>query len=174
MISRFRRDIYGICALLSCYTAYSSKSLLTFRQNLWVPSSGLKKSKYKASHRSVLCVISGFRRDGDEFCALLGCYTACSGKSLPKFRDNLSVPSSGIKNSSEVQRRAWPVSKYSYIRISKSIRIEILSFCSHGAINLSSWGQESECPKQAVDMIHSRVTYPFICPAASIFASEKF
>jgi len=30
-------------------------------------------------------------------CALLGCYAACNGNSLPTFRDNLSVPSSRVK-----------------------------------------------------------------------------
>ena len=40
-----------------------------------------------------------FRRDVDETCALLGCYTAYSGNSLPKFRGNLSVPSSRFEKS---------------------------------------------------------------------------
>jgi len=44
-------------------------------------------------------VISGFRRDIDEICALLGHYAAYSGNFLPKFRDNLSAPSSRVKNS---------------------------------------------------------------------------
>jgi len=43
-------------------------------------------------------VISGFRSEVDENCALLGCYTASCGDFLPTFRGNLSVPSSGIKN----------------------------------------------------------------------------
>jgi hypothetical protein len=34
----------------------------------------------------------------DENCALLGYYAASSGNSLPTFRDNLSVPSSKVKN----------------------------------------------------------------------------
>ena len=38
------------------------------------------------------CVISGFRRELDETCVLLGYYVACSGNSLPTFQDNLSVP----------------------------------------------------------------------------------
>jgi hypothetical protein len=41
---------------------------------------------------SVLCMISGFRRDIDEICALVGYYAALSGSSVPTFRDNLSVP----------------------------------------------------------------------------------
>ena len=39
-------------------------------------------------------VISGFRPNVDEICALLGCYAAWSGNSLPTLRDDLSVPSS--------------------------------------------------------------------------------
>ena len=38
------------------------------------------------------CEISGFRREVDENCALLGYYAACSSNSLPTFQDNLSVP----------------------------------------------------------------------------------
>jgi len=37
-------------------------------------------------------VITGFRREVDENCALLGYYAASSGNSLTTFRDNLSVP----------------------------------------------------------------------------------
>jgi len=33
-------------------------------------------------------VTSGFRREVDESCALLGSYSASSGNFLPKFRDN--------------------------------------------------------------------------------------
>jgi len=44
-------------------------------------------------------VISGFRRQVDEICASLGYYTASSGHFLSKFRDNLSVPSSGGQES---------------------------------------------------------------------------
>jgi hypothetical protein len=42
-------------------------------------------------------VISGFRRDVDEICALLRHYAASSSNPLPTFRDNLSVPFSSTK-----------------------------------------------------------------------------
>jgi hypothetical protein len=45
--------------------------------------------------------ISGFRRDVDEICALLRCYAAASGNPVPKFRDNVLVPSSRGKKSNE-------------------------------------------------------------------------
>ena len=38
------------------------------------------------------CEVPGFRREVDENCALLGCYSASSGEFLRTFRDNLSVP----------------------------------------------------------------------------------
>jgi len=40
---------------------------------------------------------SGFCRDMDENCDLLGYYAACNGNFLPTFRDNLSVPYSTVK-----------------------------------------------------------------------------
>jgi len=40
-----------------------------------------------------LCGTSGFHRRVDEAFALPGCYAAYVGSCLPKFRDNLSVPS---------------------------------------------------------------------------------
>ena len=46
-----------------------------------------------------LCEIPDFGRGVDENYALLGYYAACIGTSLSKFRVNLSVPSSRIKNS---------------------------------------------------------------------------
>jgi hypothetical protein len=46
-----------------------------------------------------LSVISGFRRDADEICALLGYNAASSGNPLPTFRDNVSVQSSRVKKS---------------------------------------------------------------------------
>jgi hypothetical protein len=42
--------------------------------------------------------ISLIRCEVYENCAILGYYAACSVNSLPTFRDNLRVPSSGIKN----------------------------------------------------------------------------
>jgi len=47
---------------------------------------------------AILFVISGFCREVDENCALPGHYAASSGNLLSKFRDILSVPSSGVKN----------------------------------------------------------------------------
>jgi hypothetical protein len=41
-------------------------------------------------------LISGFRRDADEICAVLGYYAASSGNRLPTFRDNVLVPSSKV------------------------------------------------------------------------------
>jgi hypothetical protein len=43
--------------------------------------------------------MSGFRCDVGDICALLGYYAASNGNPLLKFRDNVSVPSSGVKKS---------------------------------------------------------------------------
>jgi hypothetical protein len=44
-------------------------------------------------------VISSFYRDADEICTLLGYYAASSGNPLPTFRENVTVPSAGVKKS---------------------------------------------------------------------------
>jgi hypothetical protein len=49
-------------------------------------------------------VISGFRRDVDEICALLGYYAASTGNPLPTFRDNVLVPTSRVKKSMKKNR----------------------------------------------------------------------
>jgi hypothetical protein len=46
-------------------------------------------------------MISGFHRDVNEICGLLGNYTASWGNYLPTFRDNVSVASSRV----EISRR---------------------------------------------------------------------
>jgi hypothetical protein len=50
-----------------------------------------RNTDVKITNRIVL--ISGFRRDVDEICGLLGYYAASCGNCLPTFRDNVSVPS---------------------------------------------------------------------------------
>ena len=47
------------------------------------------------------CVTSGFRREVDKNCALLGHYAASSGNFLQTFWDNLSVPFSLSQNVSK-------------------------------------------------------------------------
>jgi hypothetical protein len=42
-------------------------------------------------------MISGFRRNFDEVCALVEHYTALCGNCVPMFQDNVSVPSSRVK-----------------------------------------------------------------------------
>jgi hypothetical protein len=42
-------------------------------------------------------LISGFRRDVDVICGLLGDYTASCGNYLPTLRVNVSVPSSRVE-----------------------------------------------------------------------------
>jgi hypothetical protein len=68
--------------------------------------------------RSGDCEISGFRRVVNGNGALLGYYAATSGNFLPTFRDHLSVPSSGAKNSKESL-----LSQYRFY-IGKSVGVE--------------------------------------------------
>ena len=49
-------------------------------------------------------MISRFRRDADEICALLRCYAASCGNSIPTFRHNNSVPFSRSKQSNYSSR----------------------------------------------------------------------
>jgi hypothetical protein len=48
----------------------------------------------------LLTLISGFRHDVDEICALQGYYAASCGNSLLMFWDNVLVPSSRLKSPS--------------------------------------------------------------------------
>jgi hypothetical protein len=48
--------------------------------------------------RLTAILISGFRRDVDEICALLRYYAASCGNCLPTFRDKVFVPSSRVKS----------------------------------------------------------------------------
>jgi hypothetical protein len=62
------------------------------------------------------CMISSFRRQVDELCALLGYYATYSDTSLPTFRDNPSVPSSRV-NKSKMEQTDFPerlLSNYHY------------------------------------------------------------
>jgi len=43
-------------------------------------------------------VISDLRREVDENCPILGFYATSSDNFSPKFRENLSAPSSSVKN----------------------------------------------------------------------------
>jgi hypothetical protein len=47
---------------------------------------------------STTAVTSGLRREVRESFAIMGYHAASSGNSLPTFRYNVSVPSSGFKN----------------------------------------------------------------------------
>jgi hypothetical protein len=73
--------------------------------HIWIVNKFNSLNYYAATFKSetkyltdVLILISGFRRDVDEICGLLGNYTALCGNYLPSFRDNVSVPSSRVKS----------------------------------------------------------------------------
>ena len=70
---------------------------------------GLDDLKFDSSRdKRLSCVKSGFRREVDENCAILGYCAAGSGNSLPTFQDNLSAPSSNAKNPRRPQD-SWPL-----------------------------------------------------------------
>ena len=89
----------------------------------------------------IMFVVSGFRREVAENCALLAHYAANSGNFLPTFRDNLSVQSSGAKNPPPKNRilepRGWyPVDcpETSVINLHYSLRnnAEVGITCNYG------------------------------------------
>jgi hypothetical protein len=53
------------------------------------------------------CVISGFRRDIQQICGLLGYYGALSASSVPTFRDNVSAPCSRVTKSKKKVFILW-------------------------------------------------------------------
>ena len=70
---------------------------------------------------------SGFCRDVDEICALLGYYAALIVSFVPTFRDNLSVPSSRIKQSTHLHRGGSQ----------KSRTIKSIKTCGQNEINVN-------------------------------------
>jgi hypothetical protein len=71
-------------------------------------------------------VISGFRRDGDEICALLGYYATPSGNPLPTFRDIALVPSSNVTKSRSLDPERWD----RYVFPEKSVKVCHSMMCS--------------------------------------------
>jgi hypothetical protein len=68
-----------------------------------IPRSNPGRKKFNSSlNRIETCVISGFRREIDEICALLPYYAAYSGNYLQTFRDNLSVLPSKAKDTKNI------------------------------------------------------------------------
>jgi len=56
----------------------------------------------------VNCVVSGFRREADRNCAVMGYYAASNGNLLLTFRDNLSVPSSRVLTLEDYSLHNYP------------------------------------------------------------------
>ena len=74
-------------------------------------------------------MISGFRSEVDENCALQLYYAASGGNFLPTFRDNLSVPSSGVKNLLVLSRFAYVPLLASLLGVRSGMRFwPVLSF----------------------------------------------
>ena len=72
------------------------RTILKLKMNTIYYNNNYLKSAFQTKQPHV---ISDFRREVEDNCALLDYYAATSGNSLLTFRDNISVPSSRIKNS---------------------------------------------------------------------------
>ena len=93
-----------------CPFCYSDKVACTLGRNEFMlvvypmlPSRA--QFKYLFQTMTNLCVTSGFRHNVDDIWAILRYYAAYSGNFVPKFRDNLLVPSSSVKNSLTFEMR---------------------------------------------------------------------
>jgi hypothetical protein len=62
-------------------------------------------------------MISGICLDVDVICALLGCYAAQNGNSLPAFRDNLSATSARVAALCNIPEESRSQYKVLYKRI---------------------------------------------------------
>ena len=73
----------------------------------WVPNNASKRQiGFNSAFKGLIIIarkISGFIREVDENCALLGYYASSSGNSLPTFWYNLSILSSVVKNPSPLK-----------------------------------------------------------------------
>jgi hypothetical protein len=76
-------------------------------------------------------VVSGLSREVDVNCSLQGYYVACSGNSLPTFRDNLSFQPSRVKNNPEERR--------SHLIRDKSLKSCIVHHYGEASWILDSW-----------------------------------
>ena len=69
-------------------------------------------------------MISGFRRDADDDCALLGHYAARCANSLSTFRDNLSVPSSAVEDPNSCPETS--ARRYHYLLRKSAVLMKLL------------------------------------------------
>jgi hypothetical protein len=72
-------------------------------------------------------VISGFRREVDEKCALQGYYAASIGNFLPTFRDNLSTPSLRGRESKKGSARSHCLEKSLRKRVRQTADLMIVA-----------------------------------------------
>jgi hypothetical protein len=107
---------------------------------------------------ALLLVISGFRGEVDENCALLGYYEASSGNLLATLWDTLSVPYSTVKNAKKMGRTGCPGMSernyhYSLHNSSEERSSQLYSFFNLGA----RWGWVVNATPR---LLHSRERNP--------------
>ena len=107
LISKYVRHIYWLISVQLLITKSANNSVV-YLWALWKSAYGRpyfpngrklnnvctvkQYHTLKIKNFSVLRVISGFPREADENCAILGCYAASSDNSLTTFRENIKVP----------------------------------------------------------------------------------
>jgi len=89
------RRITIIPVFYSC--DYHRSPLISFVSHMFPIHGSVTRCFFKIRFdRIATYEISGFRREVEENCTFLGCYTAFSGNLVQTFRENLSVPTSKI------------------------------------------------------------------------------
>jgi hypothetical protein len=95
---------FGILLFYSLFFGSQSKDFLCYGKQYYTNPAHLNQRKQVFSWRhnleyvTGLIMMSGFRRDVDENCTLLGYYATSYDNCIPTFRDNVSVRSSRVKS----------------------------------------------------------------------------
>jgi len=83
--------------LQNCYWDSTPCRLVNVTFLLYIQCTGRLGRLLLSVGKSSAIVISGFRREVDENCVLLGYYAASGCDAVPTIRDDQLVPSSGVK-----------------------------------------------------------------------------
>ena len=112
--------------LLQKLTLNSSSA---FSSECCPPLTSQHEGELETRHAVSASAISGFRREVDGNCVLLGYYAARSDNFLSTFRDNLSVASSAVKNPNirildhcRWDRDSWPLNLEPIVFLETSVR----------------------------------------------------
>jgi hypothetical protein len=110
------------------------------------------------NHQYLLSMILGFRR-GANICYILGFCEVQIGRSLPMFRQNISVPSSRVK-----QGPVGCTEKATILRCLKPKRAQISALIKIRVFSLCSWQLKKKqyyCKRRKWEVVLLRVTAPY-------------